>query len=429
MDRRKLTPFTIALWALAAVLTVLLVILIPQTLAKYQTMQTELSVTPTPTANVESALLVTFDPNNTPSPTPLILKTGSTGEEVNRLQERLKELGYYSGDVDGQYGAGSAESVTLFQAQHGLAADGLAGSETLTLLFSQPAQTYIPTPEPSPTPSALQKGDRNDAVRGLQERLQALGFYTAAVDGDYGSGTEQAVKLFQSQHGLTADGIATAETMTLLNSDDAKTVQATPTPTPADGPLLVNRSHPVPSGYKPNGMVNLRKTLPSDLVYVKGSDIEGDQTAVRAMQTMLEAAKEDGITGFQVSAGYRSVKYQQQLFDDSVNKYLAEGRKRESALSATRLTVADPGASEHHTGLAFDMTVANVSFKGTKQQIWLHENCWDYGYIIRYQEDKEKITGIIAEAWHIRYVGIEHSIPMRDRNLCLEEYVEFLSKQ
>ena len=71
--------------------------------------------------------------------------------------------------------------------------------------------------------------------------------------------------------------------------------------------------------------------------------------------------------------------------------------------------MADPGSSEHHTGLAFDITVAGTIFKGTEQQIWLHEHCWDYGFIIRYQEDKEKITGFLAECWHIRYVGLPHS--------------------
>lgn len=426
MEKRKLTPFTIALWALVAVLAVLILVLAPKTLNDYQRMQTEISATPTPTANVESMLLVTFDPSNTPSPTPLILKSGGVGDEVTRLQARLLELGFYTGEVDGKFGQGTNEAVKLFQTQHNLTADGVAGNDTLTALYAVSAQTFVPTPQPSPTPSMLQKGDRNDSVRALQERLQELGFYNSSVDGDYGSGTQEAVRLFQSQHGLSPDGIATSETMALLSSDEAKQIVTTPTPDPAIIPMLVNKNHPVASNYKASDLVNLRETLSSDLVYVKGSDIEGSRQAVSALEDMLEAAKSDGITGFQVSAGYRSIAYQQELFDQKVNAYLAEGRKRESAISATRLTVSDPGASEHHTGLAFDMTVAGTTFKGTEQQIWMHKYCWDYGFIIRYQEDKEKITGIIAEAWHIRYVGVQHSIVMRDQNLCLEEYVEQL---
>ncbi len=87
--------------------------------------------------------------------------------------------------------------------------------------------------------------------------------------------------------------------------------------------------------------------------------------------------------------------------------------------------MAEPGYSEHHLGLAIDINVPGAStFKGTKQCTWLHEHCWEYGFIIRYQEDKEKITGYTAEAWHIRYVGVEHSLLIRDLGLCLEEYLD-----
>ncbi len=428
MDRRKPTPFTLALWGLVAALSIGVIVMAPRTLENYRQLVTEQNATPTPTADVSSALLVTVDPNNTPSPTPLMLRVGTAGDEVTRLQQKLQELGYYTGDVAGKFGQGTAEAVKLFQAQLGLAADGIAGNDTRNALYAANVPTYIPTPTPSPTPSQMQKGDKNDAVKALQQRLKDLGFYGSSVDGDFGGGTEAAVKLFQGQHGLQADGVATAETLAVLSSDQAQKAVATPTPDPAALPILVNKDHPLDESYQPADLINLRKTLDSGLVYVKGSDIEGDRAAVTALKTMLEAAKEDGVTGFQVSAGYRSIKYQQQLFDKQVEEYLADGRKRSSAISATRLTVADPGASEHHTGLAFDMTVAGTSFKGTPQQVWLHEHCWDYGFVIRYQEDKEKITGIIAEAWHIRYVGLPHSTAMRDENLCLEEYIEQMTR-
>ncbi|MEA5013021.1 MAG: peptidoglycan-binding protein [Candidatus Limiplasma sp.] len=428
MRKITLSPFTLALWLVLVAALVAVALLLPGTLEGYQQLQTEQNATPTPTANVQSMLLVTVDPNNTPTPTPLILRTGSQGDEVKRLQQRLLELGFYTGLVDGQYGQGTAEAVRLFQAQHGLTADGLAGNETRTLLYSESVATYIPTPVPSPTPSSLAKGDKNNAVKALQQRLKDLGFYTSSVDGDYGGGTQEAVRLFQSQHGLTADGQAGGDTLAAVFSQDAKPVVATPTPDPAVLPMLVNVKHTVADNYKPANLVNLRNTLPSDLVYVKGSEIEGDKEAVEALQALFEAAKADGVTGFQVSAGYRSVRYQQELFDAKVAEYVKEGRKKESAISATKLTVAVPGASEHHTGLAFDITVAGTIFKGTPQQVWLHKHCWDYGFIIRYQEDKEKITGILAEDWHIRYVGIQHSVIMRDENLCLEEYWEKLTQ-
>lgn len=425
---KKFSPFTLALWVVLLAALAAVALLLPGTLEGHRQLQQEQSATPTPTAIVQSVLLVTPDPHNTPTPTPLILRAGSQGEEVKRLQQRLLELGFYTGLVDGQYGQGTAEAVRLFQAQHGLASDGLAGNDTRTLLYSQSVATYIPTPVPSPTPSSLSKGDDNDAVKALQRRLKDLGFYNSGVDGDYGGGTQEAVRLFQSQHGLSPDGQAGPDTLAAVFSQEAQQVVATPTPDPAALPMLVNADHPVADSYKPSGLVNLRKTLPSDLVYVKGSEIEGDKEAAAALQALFETAKADGVTGFQISAGYRSVAYQQQLFDAKVAQYLKDGRKKESAISATKLTVAVPGASEHHTGLAFDITVQGTIFKGTPQQIWLHKHCWDYGFIVRYQADKEKITGILAEDWHIRYVGIQHSAVMRDENLCLEEYWDKLTQ-
>ena len=423
MDKRKPSIKTIVMWALLAALIVVIALLAPKTWQDYQTLETERNATPTPTSDVSSALMVTIDPNNTPTPTVMLLKVGTKGDEVKRLQERLKQLGYYTGEVDGQYGQGTADAVKLFQNQHNLLSDGIAGENTRSILYGENAETYVPTPAPSETPASLSKGDAGDTVRAMQERLKILGYYNGNVDGDFGGGTQEAVRLFQSQNSLNVDGVAAEQTLSLLYSDDARQAAVTPTPDPSAMPSLVNKKYPVSSDDRPGDLVLLRNVLPSSLVYVKGSEIEGDRTAVAALQTMLEAAAADGVTGWQISAGYRSYNYQQTLFDRQVKQYQAEGMSRDKAVSATRLTVADPGTSEHHTGLAFDVTVAGTTFKGTDQQKWLHKHCWDYGFIIRYQEDKEKITGFLAEAWHIRYVGVKHSVVMRDKNLCLEEYL------
>ena len=131
----------------------------------------------------------------------------------------------------------------------------------------------------------------------------------------------------------------------------------------------------------------------------------------------------DGLRVWQISAGYRSVAYQQQLFDNQVYAYRQDGMTHTEATAKTRQTVADPGASEHHTGLAFDVTVPGEQFSNTRQSVWLAQHCWEYGFIIRYPIDKVNITGISYEPWHVRYVGVEHSIRMRDEKLCLEEYI------
>lgn len=425
---QKPSVITIILWIALAGCAVGIVMLAPKTIDAYQSLDTLRNATPTPTAVTQSVLQVTVDPHNTPSPTPLILKLGTKGDEVTRLQTTLQSLGYYVGDVDGQYGQGTAAAVKLFQAQLGLDADGLAGNATLAALYSTAAETYIPTPTPSPTPSMLSKGDQGDAVKALQQRLKDLGYYSGSVDGDYGGGTQEAVRLFQSQNDLDADGVCGTATMAAIYASNAPPVTVTPTPDPATLPILVNKEHPVSESYRPTGLVNLRNVLPASLVYVKGSDIEGDKVAVAALEEMFNAAKADGITGWQISAGYRSYAYQEDLFNEKVAEFLKDGRTRASAISATQRTVADPGTSEHHTGLAFDITVADTIFKGTKQQLWLDKNCWDYGFIIRYQEDKTAITGYEAECWHIRYVGVQHSTVMRDQNWCLEEYIEAMTK-
>jgi len=421
--KTRIRPATLVCGAILAAGVIALLLLVPGTMDAKKILEIEQAATPTPTADVRSMLMVTIDPFNTPAPTAVLLKQGVKGDEVRRLQERLKELGYYDGYVDGAYGPGTEEAVIRFQEQHELTADGIAGETTRSHLYSQSAQVFVPTPAPSPTPGLLKKGDNGESVRVMQERLKELGYYSGEVDGDFGGGTEEALRLFQSQNDLDVDGVAAKMTFSLLYSEDAKQVTITPTPDPNTLPMLVNREYPVDESFKPRDLVKLKNVIPSSVATVKGSDIEGDRTAVSAMIEMFKAAHADGVTNWQISAGYRSYSYQKKLFDKQVQEYRNEGFSQANAVSATRQTVADPGTSEHHTGLAFDITVPGTLFKGTKEQIWLHKHCWEYGFVIRYQEDKEKITGYLAECWHIRYVGLPHSIDMRDRNLCLEEYL------
>ena len=154
--------------------------------------QREAAITPTPSITPRT-VRITEDPAlPTSTPTPCILQKNSIGIEVKQLQQRLKDLGYYSGDVDGQYGTGTQTAVTAFQAQHGLKADGVAGEQTLAILYSESAQTFVPTPTPSATPAMLSSGSSGDEVKALQSRLQQLGFYSGVLDGDYGKGTRAA---------------------------------------------------------------------------------------------------------------------------------------------------------------------------------------------------------------------------------------------
>lgn len=293
-------------------------------------------------------------------------------------------------------------------------------------------------PDAAAAAPVLRSGSQGEEVWQLQTRLQELGYYTTAVDGQFGQGTKSAVMAFQRVNGLDVDGIVGDGTRAALYAEDAipkPTAAPTQEPTavpeviPAwvrsDGmPLLVNRDTPMPDGYQPQELVDMSTYCDSSIVKIKYTGTQAERVAVDALMTMLKAAHAQGVAVWQVSAAYRSEAYQQQLFDEQVQDYMdSNGLSYDDAVSATRLTVMEPGYSEHHTGLAFDITVPGVAFKGTEQADWLAENCWQYGFVIRYASDKEDITGILAEPWHIRYVGAEHSIPMQQQNLCLEEYI------
>ena len=91
--------------------------------------------------------------------------------------------------------------------------------------------------------------------------------------------------------------------------------------------------------------------------------------------------------------------------------------------------VARPGTSEHNTGLALDINCANDSFENTATFRWLNENAEKYGFIMRYSAEKQSITGVIHESWHWRFVGINVAKEINERQMCLEEYVEYIKTQ
>lgn len=185
------------------------------------------------------------------------LRRGYQGDDVKSVQSRLKELGYYTGSIDGQYGSGSMAAVKAFQSKHGLTADGLAGKATYAILFSDSAKkanessttTKPSTPNNSyeiPT-RTLRRNDTGDDVANLQKRLKELGYYTSLVDGSYGNGTVTAVTAFQQQHGLTADGVAGSRTYAILFSSKAQ--QATKVPDSSDNEIAEDQ----PTATEPEG--------------------------------------------------------------------------------------------------------------------------------------------------------------------------------
>ena len=165
------------------------------------------------------------------------------------------------------------------------------------------------------------------------------------------------------------------------------------------------------------------KYIPSDLTKltcrkISYNPIEMREAAANALSALFDAAQEDGIYLY-AHSGYRSYKTQNTMYYNRLKK----NKGKDDGV------VAYPGSSDHQTGLGIDViNKAGIgkkfteAFGKTKHGEWLAENCWDYGFIIRYQKDKEDLTKIIYEPWHLRYVGVQVAQYMRDQNLCLEEF-------
>ena len=158
-----------------------------------------------------------------------------------------------------------------------------------------------------------------------------------------------------------------------------------------------------------NGILVVNKTYSVPADYAPGIDADA-QTAFNKMQS--DAAAE-GLNIY-ISSAYRSYEYQAGLYQRYVDR---DGKAAADTYSAR------PGHSEHQTGLAFDLNTIDDSFANTDEGKWVADNCYKYGFIIRYPKGKENITGFIYEPWHIRYLGEDTAKSVYDSGLTLEEYL------
>ena len=142
------------------------------------------------------------------------LKRGSKGKQVQELQTILKEKGYYTGKIDGDYGDLTVSSVKQFQKTiKGLLVDGIVGPVTCKHLQNTNNSTTNTS-----TATTLKKGSKGDNVKQLQNKLKQLGYYNADTDGDYGTKTVNAVKTYQTYYNLVSDGVCGPLTMKVLNN-------------------------------------------------------------------------------------------------------------------------------------------------------------------------------------------------------------------
>lgn len=178
--------------------------------------------------------------------------------------------------------------------------------------------------------------------------------------------------------------------------------------------LVVNKERQLPVGYKPNDLVKPKVPFSfngeDEKMYLR-------KVAAEALEELFYAAAEENIHLFAVS-GFRSYERQDFLYHYYVSTIGEEEAARASAY---------PGTSEHQTGLAMDISSASNGFRLTKEfgetaeGKWVAENAHRFGYIIRYPEDKEEITGYKYEPWHLRYVGKDAAAYIKNKGLTLEE--------
>ena len=157
--------------------------------------------------------------------------------------------------------------------------------------------------------------------------------------------------------------------------------------------LVVNKSYPLPETYNPKGLT---------------------ADTLKAFRKMSCCARKNGIC-LCIYSGFRSYEYQNKLYNDYVSVY---GQEVADTFSARA------GFSEHQSGMAMDVNTADDSFDDTPEAVWLAENSWKFGFIIRYPKDKQHITGYKYEPWHIRYVGTDVARKLYCSGLTLEEYLE-----
>lgn len=220
----------------------------------------------------------------------------------------------------------------------------------------------------------------------------------------------------------------------ISETETVTTESKEPKPDPADADntwamFLVNSKNKISDEYC-NGIDNA-------FVYEDWRKYYMDTRMAEYMKQMLKAASEDlnpdggDSNKLIVVSAYRSIDYQQKNFDNSVKDRVEnKGMTEEEAYEDTLKEVQLPGYSEHNAGIAADIMsnecidMDSDDFKNTKAYAWLQENAADYGFILRYPEGKESVTGIIYEPWHYRFVGVYYAKLITDKGITLEEFFE-----
>lgn len=183
-------------------------------------------------------------------------------------------------------------------------------------------------------------------------------------------------------------------------------------------------------------LVNPWNAMPEEYIPVLKQLDNGqavDERCYEDLQAMMDACREGGYSPL-ICSSYRTQKKQESLFQNKISRLMAKGLSEEEARAEAAKVVAVPGTSEHQLGLALDIVdinhqVLDKSQEETGVQQWLMAHSWEYGFILRYPNDKSEITGIIYEPWHYRYVGRDAAQEIFEQGVCLEEYLDAVQGQ
>ncbi len=179
---------------------------------------------------------------------------------------------------------------------------------------------------------------------------------------------------------------------------------------PQENVILVNSTHALPQDYQ------------VDLVDL----YNGEQVSKEMYPELQQMFDEMRMEGYAVSvrSGYRSYQTQQEIMDNQIAEYVQQGYDEQTAAEMAKQWVSVPGYSEHQTGLCIDIDSASRGIEEDYQvYAWLARHAVDYGFILRYPEGKQDITGISYEPWHYRYVGKSLAKKITERGITLEEYL------
>ena len=225
---------------------------------------------------------------------------------------------------------------------------------------------------------------------------------------------------------MTAEQSGTPLSATPSFKSDLSAYEQYMAPADRDGYLLlVNSDHPLESTFVPEDLTDLVDTR---------SDRAAQQmtkSAAKALEAMYIEMRAEGYSDVSVTSGYRSYQRQDEIFNMYLNQNLSAGYDYDTAYAMVISDTALPGQSEHQSGLCCDMhnlSSASQAFKNQPVYTWLLENCWKFGFILRFPEDKEEVTKITFEPWHYRFVGRYHAAKIHATGLALEEYIALLGK-